>query len=180
MLRKNMSAKTKPATASAEKTERMDRTALPASDADHIFDRFEIAKDGKDWQMGTVDIDIIHRGRIRIATHEWPPVIMYCKSDLTEEGIVKQFRLHVLRYSHDVTLVYGTYRFKQEIAKAWLQDHRCGKIVDAHANIRETTVNLAFWLTAQQHAEKSFPTWAALIAEAMTKLSAAEQSSAFA
>lgn len=99
---------------------------------------------------------------------------MYCKHDTTERGIVKQFRLHVLRYAGDVRLVYGTYRFKLQIAKAWVRDYRCGKLIDARATIRESMVNLAYWLTAQPHAETNYSTWEALIDEAIAKLDATQ------
>jgi hypothetical protein len=143
----------------------------PGTELDRIFDQFKIRGDDRDWQMGTVDIDVIHRGRMRIATGDWPPLISYCRCDATENGIVKQFRLHVLRHATDIRLIYGTYRFKLQIAKAWTSDYRCGKLLAAGADIRESMVNLAYWLTAQPHAQTNFTTWETLIDEALVKLS---------
>lgn len=170
VLRRRASPPAGPPEAPLAALERPPQNDASGSDADRLFERFKIDERRKDWQLGALDIDVIHRGRIRIAANEWPPAIMYCKRDLIESNIVKQFRLHVLKNSPDVGLIYGTYRFKQKIAKAWLRDYHGGKFIDAKTNIRETMINLAYWLTAQQHAEKNYATWEGLIEEALTKL----------
>ena len=173
MLRQALPAPSDAALAARAEPEHVDRTDGNCSATDRVFEQFKVGDDRKDWEAGVLYIDIIHRGRIRIVASEWPPAVMYCKKDLTQSGIVKQFRLHILRNASNTTLIYGTYRFKQKIAKTWLKDYRCGKLLDATMNIREAMINLAYWLTAQPYAEKSFATWEELIGEATEKLEAA-------
>lgn len=175
MLQQQLSSPSASAAVMAQHQQPVERSAS-VSTVDQIFAKFQIDEMPKDWHAGVLDVDIIHRGRIRLRASEWPPAIAYCKTNSIENGIVKQFRLHVLCHSPGISLVYGTYRFRPQISKEWLKDYRCGKLLDPTMNVRETMVNLAYRLTAHEHAEKNYPTWEQLIEEATTKLVAAAHS----
>jgi hypothetical protein len=77
-------------------------TGAPAAVVDRLFEQCAIDESQrKVWQAGNLDIEIIHRGWVRISKDEWPPLIDYCKRDRRDGNIRKQFRLHVLADAND-------------------------------------------------------------------------------
>lgn len=138
------------------------------SDADHVFDRYKIADNDESWGMGELNVKIIHRGRIRISRTQWAQVIGTCSDGFIEDGIRKDFHLNILVHPSSVRLIYISYRYKQSGDKQ--REFRRGILLDGAANIRELMMHLAYWFTAQPHAEKNYPVWKKLVDEAMTKL----------
>ncbi len=139
-----------------------------ASDADRLFERHRVSDDDERWGMGELNVKIIHRGRIRINRAQWQQVIETCSDGLVEDGIRKDFYLNIFFHPSNVRLIYVTYRYKQSGEKQ--REFRRGILVDEGSNIREMMMHLAYWFTAQPHAEKNYPVWKNLVDQAMAKL----------
>lgn len=142
--------------------------SVGTSDADHVFDLYKIEDNDESWGMGELNVKIIHRGRIRISRTEWQQVIDTCSDGFFEDGIRKDFHLNILLHPSSVRLIYISYRYKQSGDKQ--RESRRGILLDEGTNIRELMIHLAYWFTAQPHAEKNYPVWKKLVDEAMTKL----------
>lgn len=143
-------------------------TATEAGNADRIFAQYQIRDADETWSMGELNIKIIHRGRIRIRRSEWHQVIDTCSAGFSEDGIRKDFHLNILQHPSFVRLVYISYRYKRAGDKQ--QEHRRGILVDETTNIQNMMTRLAFWFTAQPHAESNYPIFERLVDGAMTKL----------
>jgi|ERR1035441_4049425 hypothetical protein len=141
------------------------------SDADHVFDRCKVDDNDENWGMGELNVKIIHRGRIRISRNEWQQIIDTCSDGFIEDGIRKDFHLNILQHPGSVRLIYISYRYKQSGDKQ--KECRRGVFLDEQTNIREMMMHLAYWFTAQPHAEKNYAVWKKLVDEAMTKLRSA-------
>jgi len=139
------------------------------SDADHVFDQCKIDDNDESWAMGELNIKIIHRGRIKISRTQWQQIIATCSDGFIEDGIRKDFYLNILQHPSNVRLIYISYRYKQSGGKQ--NECRRGILLDEKANIQELMIHLAYWFTAQPHAEKNYAVWKKLVDEAMTKLS---------
>jgi hypothetical protein len=139
-----------------------------APNAESVFRLYRISDNDEAWGMGELNIKIIHRGRIRINRDRWVQVIDTCSDGCTENGIRKDFHLNILSHSDGVRLIYISYRYKQSGDKQ--RDSRRGILVDELTDIRELMMHLAFWFTAQPHAEENYSVWKRLIDEAMAKL----------
>ena len=159
------------ATATTAAPPKSDPTAsADASDADHLFERYRVSDDDERWDMGELNVKIIHRGRIRIKRAQWQQVIETCSDGLVEDGIRKDFYLNIFLHPNDVRLIYVTYRYKQSGDKQ--REFRRGILVDDASNLREMMMHLAYWFTAQPHADKNYPVWNNLVDQAMAKLRA--------
>jgi hypothetical protein len=139
-----------------------------SSGADHVFDLYRVDDNDESWGMGELNMKIIHRGRIRISRTQWQQVIDTCSDGFTEDGIRKDFHLNILLHPSSVRLIYISYRFKQSGDKQ--REFRRGILLDEATNIREMMMHLAYWFTAQPHAEKNYPLWKKLVDQAMKKL----------
>jgi hypothetical protein len=159
------------ATATAARPKSDPTASADASDADHLFERYRVSDDDERWDMGELNVKIIHRGRIRINRAQWQQVIQTCSDGLVEAGIRKDFYLNIFLHPSNVRLIYVTYRYKQSSDKQ--REFRRGILVDEASNIREMMMHLAYWFTAQPHAEKNYPVWNHLVEQAMAKLRAA-------
>ena len=159
------------ATATAARPKSDPTASADASDADHLFERYWVSDDDERWDMGELNVKIIHRGRIRINRAQWQQVIQTCSDGLVEAGIRKDFYLNIFLHPSNVRLIYVTYRYKQSSDKQ--REFRRGILVDEASNIREMMMHLAYWFTAQPHAEKNYPVWNHLVEQAMAKLRAA-------
>jgi hypothetical protein len=144
--------------------------AAQPGNADRIFATYRIRETDETWGMGELNVKIIHRGRIRIHRQEWPQVISTCSAGFTEDGIRKDFYLNVLQHPQFVRLVYISYRYKRPGDKQ--HEHRRGILVDDVTDIRTMMTHLAFWFTAQPHAETNYAIFEQLVDDAMTKLAA--------
>jgi hypothetical protein len=156
------------ATPLAPTQDRSRPTTAEPGNADHIFAEYRIRDSDETWGMGELNIKIIHRGRIRIRREEWPQVIATCSAGFSEDGIRKDFHLNILQHQRFVRLVYISYRYR--LAGDKQQEHRRGILVDEETNLKNMMTRLAYWFTAQPHAEQNFPVFEALVDEAMTKL----------
>jgi hypothetical protein len=143
-------------------------TATEPDTADKIFAQYRIGDCDETWGMGELNIKIIHRGRIRISRNEWQQVIETCSAGFSEDGIRKDFHLNILQHPLFVRLVYVSYRYK--LAGDKQQEHRRGILVDGDTNIENMMTRLAFWFTAQPHAENNYAVFEKLVDAAMTKL----------
>jgi hypothetical protein len=141
------------------------------SNADRLFEQCKVDDNDERWGMGELNVQIIHRGRIRISRGEWHQVIGTCSDGFIENGIRKDFHLNILQHPSHVRLIYISYRYKQSGDKQ--KEHRRGILVDETSNIQELMIHLAYWFTAQPHAEKNYAVWKALVDKAMTKLASA-------
>jgi hypothetical protein len=139
-----------------------------AGNADQIFAEYRIRDSDENWEMGELNVKIIHRGRIRIRRDEWHRVIETCSASFSEDGIRKDLHLNILQHARCVRLVYISYRYKRAGDKQ--QEHRRGVLLDAETNIQNMMTRLAYWFTAQPHAEKNYSVFETLVEEAMTKL----------
>ena len=140
-------------------------------DADRLFDEFKIADNDEARDMGELNVQIIHRGRIRISRSQWRQVIATCSDGCTEDGVRKDFHLNILQHPCGVRLIYISYRYKQSGEKQ--KEARRGILVDTNTDIQQLMMHLAYWFTAQPHAERNYPVWKKLVDEAMTKIKAA-------
>jgi hypothetical protein len=140
---------------------------VPGS-ADQIFAQYQIRDTDETWGMGELNVQIIHRGRIRIRRTEWQQVIGTCSAGFSEDGIRKDFHLNILEHPRFVRLVYISYRYKQAGDKQ--REHRRGILLDEDTNIADMMRRLAYWFTAQPHAESNYSVFETLVDEAMTKL----------
>ena len=140
------------------------------SDADRLFEQCRVSDDDERWGMGELNVKIIHRGRIRIRRAQWQQVMETCSDGLVEDGIRKDFYLNMFLHPSNVHLIYVTYRYKQFGDKR--REFRRGILVDEASNIREMMMHLAYWFTAQPHAEKNYPVWKNLVDQAMAKFRA--------
>jgi hypothetical protein len=143
-------------------------TEADASDADHVFALYKIDDNDESWGMGELNVKIIHRGRIRISRTQWQQVIATCSDGFIEDGIRKDFHLNILLHPSSVRLIYISYRYKQPGDKQ--RESRRGALLDGATNLRELMMHLAYWFTAQPHAEKNYPVWKKLVEEAMSRL----------
>jgi hypothetical protein len=136
--------------------------------ADHVFAQCKIEETDETWGPGELNVKIIHRGRVRISRKEWPQVIDTCSDGFSEDAIRKDFHLNILQHPSCVRLVYISYRYKQAGDKQ--KEFRRGIFLDADTNIQNMMSHLAYWFTAQAHAEYNYAVFMALVDEAMTKL----------
>ena len=158
------------ATATAAHPKSDPTASADASGADRLFERYRVSEDDERWDMGELNVKIIHRGRIRIKRAQWQQVIETCSDGLVEDGIRKDFYLNIFLHPNDVRLIYVTYRYKQSGDKQ--REFRRGILVDDASNLREMMMHLAYWFTAQPHADKNYPVWNNLVDQAMAKLRA--------
>lgn len=159
------------ATGTAARPESGPTPSADAPDADRVFERYRIKDDDEGWGMGELNVKIIHRGRIRISRVHWQQVIETCSDGLVEDGIRKDFHLNILSHPSNVRLIYVSYRYKQSGDKQ--RDARRGILLDGASDIREMMMHLAYWFTAQPHAEQNYSVWKNLVDQAMAKLRAA-------
>jgi hypothetical protein len=138
------------------------------SDADRIFDQYKIDDGDESWGMGELNVKVVDRGRIKISRTQWQQMVSTCGDGFTESGIRKDFHLNVLQHLSTVRLIYISYRYKQSGDKQ--REYRRGILVDEHSNVYELMMRLAYWFTAQPHADKNLAVWKKLVDEAMTKL----------
>jgi hypothetical protein len=138
------------------------------SGADHAFEQFKIDDNDESWGMGELNVKIIHRGRIKISRTQWQQSIDTCSEGFVEDGIRKDFHLNILQHPSSVRLIYISYRYKQSGDKQ--REFRRGILLDGQTNIEELMMHLAYWFTAQPHAEKNYAVWKKLVDQAMTKL----------
>ena len=148
-------------------------TAEQFSDAARLFGQNKIDDDDETWNMGELNVKIIHRGRIRISRTQWQQVITTCSAAIREEGIRKDVHLNILQHPSSVRLIYISYRYKQSGEKQ--KECRRGLLVDQQTNIEDLMERFAYWFTAQPHAEANYDVWSELVDEAMTKLRNAEK-----
>jgi len=144
-------------------------TSTETSDADHIFEQCKIDENDESWGMGELNVKIIHRGRVKISRTQWQQIIDTCSDGFIEHGVRKDFYLNILQHPSRVRLIYISYRYKQAGGKQ--SECRRGILLDEETNIQELMTHLAYWFTAQPHAEKNYSVWKKLVDEAMTKLS---------
>lgn len=136
--------------------------------ADHVFAQCKIEDADATWGAGELNVKIIHRGRIRVARSEWQQIIDTCSAGFVEDGIRKDFHLNILQHPSSVRLVYISYRYKQAGDKQ--KEYRRGILLDEDTNNQNVMIHLAYWFTAQPHAENNYAVFEALVEEAMTKL----------
>jgi hypothetical protein len=146
------------------------RTRVPAepSDADRVFDQYKIDDNDEGWGLGELNVQIVHRGRIRVNRTQWQQIIDTCSDGFVEDGIRKDFYFNIFQHPSGVRLTYVTYRYKQ--SEDTQKELRRGILTDEETNISEAMMHLAFWFTAQPHAEKHYPVWKKLVDEAIKKL----------
>jgi hypothetical protein len=158
----------RPSTSPAKPVSELGLVATDQSTADQVFAECKIEDADEIWGAGELNVKIIHRGRIRIRRQEWQQIIDTCSDGFSEDGIRKDFHLNVLQHPRCVRLVYISYRYKQAGDKQ--KEYRRGVLVDADTNIQNAMIHLAYWFTAQPHAEHNYAVFKALVDEAMTKL----------
>jgi hypothetical protein len=152
-----LSPESKPASVSTE-----------TCDADRIFNQYKIDDGDESWGMGELNVKIVDRGRLKISRTQWQQIIGTCSDGFVERGIRKDFHLNILQHPSTVRLIYISYRYRQSGDKQ--RECRRGVLLDGQTNIYESMMRLAYWFTAQPHAEKNLAVWKKLVDEAMTKL----------